>query len=415
MKIQKILAVLVILLLGLTSVALAADTTNTLDEKALTKTTEEPQTKEISETLKETPNTTKQGKEQVQADKTDTEGDTTGNEGDADGDDDEETPPTTETQTWTDFSNAKITFVDKGDSKEKGYNIKVENVKFATDDYTRYYVFMSNSSTKPTMGATKAELEKNAITTWYKDTEKVILKTIVDEYIEKAGDIYLWIVEAKYNNSKNDYDIKEVLSAKKLTKPAQGKLGTRIMGYFFNDRTSTFLYEPYKDATARKINIKIGRITDNNVLLSIKNGEANCLEKLMTYAKSANAVYTGTVAVGESATITDKFDVVDEGYYYVYMKLDSENGTYREVEDVSLYQGLADKQIGKNLFDYLSSEFKWNIGTTGQPTTPTQDPTTAKQPIPQTGETLVIAGLIAIVVIAGTIGYINYRKYRGIK
>ena len=108
------------------------------------------------------------------------------------------------------------------------------------------------------------------------------------------------------------------------------------------------------------------------------------------------------------------------GYYYVYMEYDDENGKYRTVEDVSLYQCLlynANDTWG--LYDYLSDEFKWNIGNEGSvpdkdTTVPDKDDTTSNKPIPQTGETMIIVTSIIAVLAIAIVSIIKYRRYRDI-
>lgn len=325
---------------------------------------------------------------------------------------------------WTDFSKAKLTFVrDESETLYYQYDLKFENITLNADSGTMYYIFMANSSTKPTFGTTREELEKNCTTTLTANSAKEVNHVYTREFIEKTGDIYVWVVETRWNPSTFAYENKEVLSAKKVAKPSLAKLGTRMKAFFFSDKTTTFVYTPYKNEN-RKINLKIGKVTDKSVLLSIKNGEASCLNKLMDYAKKTNSLYTGSVSIGQSATITNKFDVVDGEYYYVYMQLDSENGTYEPIEEVSLFQGLITSD-GKNLSDYLSNEFKWNLtddpapspspSATSVPTpSATPDGSTATTPLPQTGEAVAIIAILAVIIVAGVMFYVRYRNYKGI-
>lgn len=387
MKLQKILVIVIIALLGLTTTVLSMDastpTPEPKKEEVTTPTPEPKSTPDSSEEMKPTPT------------------------------------PTPEPQEieWTDFSKVKLTLV--RDEKEKvyyNYNLKIENFTFDTHQGTEYHVFMANSSTKPNFGKTKEELEQNAVITLHSSNpQNEIPFSFTEEFVEKAGDIYVWVVETRWNENTLEWENNEVLSAKKVTKPSLGKVGTRMKAFFHAESTSVFVYVPNKD-TNRKVKLKIGKINDRNILLSIKNGEANCLEKLLDYAKQANSVYTGNVPIDKSTTITDKFNIVNEEYFYVYMQLDDENGKYGKVEEVSLYQGLVGEQIGKNLYDYLSQEFKWNLDEEQTPTTPTPTPdnTTAKTPIPQTGEVFTIIAILAGVVIVGIGCYIGYRKYKGI-
>ncbi len=246
---------------------------------------------------------------------------------------------------WTDASKAKININDSN-------YLKIENV--AEINSHRYYTFITNTETQP-----KLELENGRI---QNATQESLGDIRLSGIFEKTGDIYLYVCEEQINYESGEIEHKFLLSSK-IERPAQKNLGSRMKAFFFSDYTSTFLYEP-NDMNDRNINLKIGKITDTSILLSIKNNEKNALSKLLSYAKSAESIYTGKVALGRSETITKNINIEHEVYYYVYMVLDDENGTYYPVEDVSLYQGLVGETVGKNLFDYLDNQFKWNIGET---------------------------------------------------
>lgn len=247
---------------------------------------------------------------------------------------------------WTDVSKAKLNITD--------INIlKIENVEKINTH--RYYTFITNTAEQP-----KLELENGRI---QNATQESIGDINLSGLFERTGDIYVYVCEEQINYASGEYEHKFLLSSK-IERPTQKNLGSRMKAYFFSDYTSTYLNEPHDMDNQRSINLKIGRITDNSILLSIKNNEKNALSKLLTYAKSAESIYTGKVALGRSESVTANMNIVNNEYCYVYMSLDDENGTYYPVEDVSLYQAIVGESVGKNLCDYLSDDFKWNIGET---------------------------------------------------
>ncbi len=285
------------------------------------------------------------------------------------------------------------------------YNIDDNNdliIGMTKEEEHDYLVFITNSPEEP-------EIEVEASHHMIQNAEGylgVTGKIHIEKYLERAGDIYFWICEQQKDYAvTGKYVHRFIASAVEVERPALKNLGNRIQAYFFNDETSTFLREAHDSSIERKINLKIGRVTDNSILRSIKNEEAGCLTKLLNYAKSAAAVYIGTVSLGDSASITNQFEIIDDAYYYVYMELEDVNGTYYPVEDVSLYQGLVGESVGKNLFDYLSDEFIWNLGDAED------DDTVAPSPIPQTGETMVVvAGIVTVGIVALAIGR-KMKKY----
>ena len=290
---------------------------------------------------------------------------------------------------WTDPSNIKFTVTED-------FYLKVTGLK----EDGKYYGFISNGKIAPTVPDTG----------WIENENLPVTNKpgfSISKYLEKSGDIYVWIYETQIVN--NVRQNKCIIEAQKIERPALKKIGTRMKCYFLNEETSTHLFEAYNYENARKINVKIGKVTDKSILRAIKNGETDCLQKLLDYAKNADSIYTGTVPLGRSESITNKLNLVNDEYYYVYMVLDDENGKYFPVEDVSLYQALTyekDGKTSKNLFDYLNDNFKWNLGNDD-----TIDNTTATGKLPQTGASIVIYVAITLVIVAGVIFAIKYKKY----
>lgn len=291
---------------------------------------------------------------------------------------------------WTDPSNIKFTVTED-------FYPKVTGLK----EDGKYYGFISNGKIAPTVPDTG----------WIENENLPVTNKpgfSISKYLEKSGDIYVWIYETQIVN--NVRQNKCIIEAQKIERPALKKIGTRMKCYFLNEETSTHLFEAYSYENARKINVKIGKVTDKSILRAIKNGETDCLQKLLDYAKNADSIYTGTVPLGRSESITNKLNLVNDEYYYVYMVLDDENGKYFPVEDVSLYQALTyekDGKTSKNLFDYLNDNFKWNLGNDDT----TIDNTTATGKLPQTGASIVIYVAITLVIVAGVIFAIKYKKY----
>lgn len=245
---------------------------------------------------------------------------------------------------WTDTTNAKF-------SVDSNYQLNISGITELSNH--SYAAFITSNSTEPTL-----ELDEYSHITnsnmYFSESSSI------ENFLEKTGDLYYWLCEEQRNYETGEIEHKFIISAKKIERPALKNLGSRMKCYFFSDGTSTYLNEA-NDADSRNIKLKIGTVTDNSILLAIKNKESNALSRLLAYAKNANSIYTGTVPLGKSNTITSNINILDEAYYYVYMILDDENGKYYPVEDISLYQGLVGDTVGKNLFDYLDGQFKWNI------------------------------------------------------
>jgi len=313
------------------------------------------------------------------------------------------------------LSNAKFEWV-----STFGHNtyldLKLTNV--ATIEGNRYYVHLSHN---PNEQISALSYENQDI--WESLDENKI--TFVEDTVEENGDIYVWVCEVD-----GTYRVPKLLiNGQKIERKAQLPLGNRIKAYFFDDKTSTFCYETITEANKRKINVKIGMITDKSILRAIKDGEANALQGLLDYSKSAEAFYTGKVPVGESDAITNSLHLIDEEYYYVYMQLDDENGKYYPVEDISLFQALILDDGRVNLFDCFDDDYVWNLDEEGanNPTpapTPTPEPekkpaktednTKAPGSLPYTGGTFVIIVSVLAIIALGIYAYRRNNDLKGI-
>ncbi len=317
--------------------------------------------------------------------------------------------------TWTDASKIKMSLT-KAETTGKYYDVAL-NIT-GLEKNRDYYFYVVNGTTKPTVTTETNGRINNATFAIIGNQNTEIKKTLGRDVIEKNGDIHVWIYETQKDTINIGKVVNEcIVLGTKVQRPIQNKLGSRMLCYFFSGYTSSYVYEPVQEYKNRKINLKIGTVTDQSILRAIKNGDADCLTKLLNYAKSAKSpTYTGTIAVGSNEkSITGDMKLVDQQYYYVYMTLEGENGTYYPVEDVSLYQARIGEEIGKNLWDYLDSNFKWNLSDE-EPSKPTKpvdkDNTTATGKLPQTGiNTIVVILAIGVAIVAAVVGARKYKEY----
>ncbi len=352
----------------------------------------------------------------------------------------------TEDIQWTDFSQASVTLVDRKESEYREYDLKFENVTFDTEESTKYYVFIVNEIEK----LEKFEIEKKdevleniATEVWTSSSEKIVPYSKMNPFIDRNNDIYVWIVEGKLNEE-GTYEFKNVLSGKKVEKPSMGKLGERI-GITFDVHygsmsTRIHMYEPCDSNENRKITLQLGKVTDYDVLLSMKEKEANRLQKLMDYAKDKkeDEVITKEVTLGTYFDLLGGVDLEKNAYYYVYSILDNENNKYRTIEDIELFQYVGPKDsslyyVGEYdaLASYNSLGFIWdnieaykldsdrtengdgqtNDGKEEQ----VKDDTLSKGTLPFTGEGILIFGLIIMIIVVGAYYGIRIKGLKNIK
>ena len=115
-------------------------------------------------------------------------------------------------------------------------------------------------------------------------------ETIKNEHnlIQLNGDLYIHIYSAD--------DAHTTLADIKLDKPISNAYNqfddTALASY---QTFQVIFYLPYSlntEEMPRKIHYKIGKITDNSILLAIKNNEADALGKLKDFAKNDTAALT---------------------------------------------------------------------------------------------------------------------------
>lgn len=326
---------------------------------------------------------------------------------------------------WTDFTNAKVKLV--REDYDRGYYIVVNNMEkleHGTVDSRIYDIYVSTDiSDVPQLD--DVSLASNEWTTvnslssiMYDKNNEIAIPISAKEYELSSEYLYVWVRERQRIDG--EWKFKMQLSAIKVNRLSQPPLGTRVNASFLDDATNISLYGFYSNASKGKVNYKIGMITDKSILRSIKNGEANCFQKLMEYAKNANNSSTGSLTIGRSASILQKLNLVDGAYYFVYTELDTQNGKYYSLEDVNLYQAnnfysTAGTHIN-SLLNYLDDDFVWNLSDEQTPTPSTpkepEDDTVSTEKIPNTGKTIITA--IAIISSIG-IGIVTYKKYRNLK
>ena len=327
---------------------------------------------------------------------------------------------------WTDTTN--WTYELKSENRNLHNTLNFSNVNFKENH--RYTLLINNSDSgffdeSGVVYETVDTSGDNCV--YFAETGK---SGSIDKWLEKSGDVYFQIVESYLPEGSNKYASKVIYKKTKIERPTY-KLGTKTYSYFFDEYTSTYVYVP-NAASDRKMNVKIGKVSDINILRSIKNQENGCMEKLLDYAKKEEGMYNGTLNIGRNESITSGLNLVNREYYFVYTVLDDENGKYYPIEDIGLYQAVVADSVGKNLFSSIDSQFVWNLPEATEPSEEGQNATAEDNTVkpsedenkgktdgtespnlgPQAGK-----GIMALVVVAVVSGivFISYRKYRNIR
>lgn len=340
------------------------------------------------------------------------------------GDTELETPTQEETKleenekqaVWTDVSNLKLEVINNSSYGKVSYSLKVSGATEIKDHM--YYTFITNSATEPELiideSNNRVEYENVQIPGIYP-----VGSYNMDKHIEKNGDIYYWLLEQQKDSETNQYIHKFIVHGRKIERPKQLELGKRIEVGFYKDYTYVNLLVVKHTNTERKIKIKVGQVTDNSILLAIKNNESNALNKLLSYAKTEKSIYSETFAAQTQydGVITSN-QLIDNAYYYIYAELEDENGTYYPVEDVGLVQA----DIRSDGEFVLSKNIDWEMISSGEKTPektdnekPEKDQTVAQGKIPQTGEMYTVLGIVVAFIAVTLVSAYKYNKYKGIK
>ncbi len=304
------------------------------------------------------------------------------------------------------FSKAKF------ELKKDGVSGAILEISGASvDESESYYVMLTNDSKKPDVTNLKDE---DRLYLDYDKTSKK-LKATVTEYVELNKDLYANILEKK------DGKYNVIASGIKLKRYDEPKYADAFSDLSFVTYSGTQIVTNFTHSSDynRKMQIKIGKITDKSILQKIKNKDSSGFADLLSYAKENSGMYNETVdadnsSILESTKPIDLKNLQHNEYYYLYVKVDSENGKYIPAEAVTLAQAHAYADSDSwFLFFYGKDEFEWaDFGSATGGTTPTKgkDNTIAGGNLPNTGVNACIVAIVTVTLIAG--GFVAYKKYK---
>lgn len=158
---------------------------------------------------------------------------------------------------------------------------------------------------------------------------------------------------------------------------------------------------PFGTNGSHKKIIKLGKITDSNVIRKMAKSESDAVSSLMNYAKSADGE-TFEISDTKLSVDTSKVVVDANAYYYVYTTYENSDGMYRDLSDVTIAQGYMNN--GNAL---LTTDVKYNISDDSKSSVVTYgDYDVVKNP--QTSDMKTI--IITVVLLIGGIFVILGRK-----
>ncbi len=316
-------------------------------------------------------------------------------------------PTPTPTDGFTDFSKAQISLVKDGQANAK---IQVKNVQL-NENHTYYIKIGSSKEIEITQNNNDAVLSKS------KEDGVYYSSSSINKYVELNQDIYMSILEYYYDNESKS---KIVIEGKKLERFAQPKYADAFFATFMaKDGTQIVTNFTHDKENVRKMQIKVGKITDINILKKIKNKDSTGFAELLSYAKSNSGIYDKNMETDKTDSsleysygqpAIDVPGLTDGEYYFLYVKPDTENGKYIETEAVTLARASVypNQNNAWYLFFYGNDDFKWSEFAEGSGKDDTIVP---DKIIPQTGvKSLVGATIILTICVGGVLTYAGYRK-----
>lgn len=268
------------------------------------------------------------------------------------------------------------------------------NVNGEFEENTLYYaMFVDKDSIKPTdipkSWHESIKTDKDNIESWKTISSHGNINISDDWYLLNGYD-YVYILKC----NKDSCNISN--NPIKIEKPALPELSKRYQIYFFSDdkSLSIFPYFPYMGKNgAHKLDLKIGIITDENLLYKIYKNEAGALENLMDYAKNNS----GSSYLCDDINCNDlsfqNLNINNGSYYYLYTTYENKDGIYRDLSDISIAQAINGT---------LSNDINWNFNKS-------KDDTTIKNP--KTSDVKITLVMLGILVM-GMFVILGYKKVK---
>lgn len=257
------------------------------------------------------------------------------------------------------------------------------------------------------------------------DTGRLLVGGDANELYALKGDFYVTIFERKAQDG-GLVENKVLIEGTKITKPAENELGDRVNYRFYdesNENGSNAVVRETTSINQKSITLIIGKITDEDLIDRIREKDQEAYKELLEYVKtnpnkditfdgafdytlrSGDPLGGGSNAWDRTLT-TNRIGVKDKNYYYVFSMITNVNSTYRNFEDVDIYEC---KETEDGLqFTPIGDKY---IEPTPEPT-PEIDNTQAPVELPQTGEVIFIETMIVLLAVGGIVAFVLFMRNR---
>lgn len=306
----------------------------------------------------------------------------------------------------TDFTNATFKVVKDGSHRAR-VNVTGATLKSARD----YLCFITSTDVASPEMIDASDYSQTSLHMMERDNNGGLYYDIT-EYFELNQDLYAAIYE--YDPDLGGYRLS--FHGEKLERYAEPTYTDAFFATFLVNNDRVQIVTNFTSAGDRKLQIKIGKITNTSILQKIKNQDSSGFSDLLSFAKSSSGVYDQVVksysmsGIGyestEGAPAINMTGLEDAAYYYLYVKPDDENGKYIPVEGITLTQC---EFIGSSYISmhfYGDDDFQWadfgNVsggGSTNGSNNGKEDPTTSKGDLPFTGKSAIITTSLIVLLV----------------
>ena len=240
---------------------------------------------------------------------------------------------------------------------------------------------------------------------------------------EKAGQYYVYV--ARLKSGSINYEI--IDGPTEIETPPLPSLGNRISINPFSYTSTDYnikvnaLDTMLHNGVQRTIRFYVGEVTDEELLKKLSENKESAYDELLQYAKeqepnlqedSFQDTKTGIL----DYNIVADYPIENGKYYFIHSILDNENGTYNDVEDIEIYNGVrSDQGVNLDVFNYLGGQEDPNGNTVGNGNTTNKDNTIATKPLPKAGSSIVTMVILIVTIACVITLYVKNKKYKDIK
>lgn len=292
----------------------------------------------------------------------------------------------------------------------------ISNLSLKDSEHRTYYWAITTTPTEPNESELTMRIPR----------DNSLYFNNMEQYTELNSDLYFWLLE-EYEDSNSIKHKAFIIKGEKLVKPEPPKYASCFFATFMTyDNTQLVFNLPLMNAN--KVDIKIGKIDNINILKKLKANSSDSFAELNKYVKTASSIYSnkltldsflGYEADAESNNpIINLQNIQDGEYYYLYTKVDDDDGKYVSYEGLTIAQASIPSNNNWYLFFLGDKDFKWkdfDESTDGTPIDKKDDTLAPDKEMPKTGENALIITTIALFTLISVVSINRFKKYRDAK